>query len=55
MELDYCHHRVQVRVASRVVERLKDLYLRKLGNFKKIPGMLGYKGKCEVGNLASKF
>ena len=39
-ELDYYHHRVNVRVASRVAERLKSWDLRKLGNFRKIAEML---------------
>ena len=40
MGLDHCHQKVNLRVASRVDERLKDLGSR-LGNFKKIPEMLG--------------
>ena len=42
-ELDYYHQKVNVRVTSRVHEQLK-MDLRKLGNFKRITGMLGYHG-----------
>ena len=45
MELDYHHQKVNVRVASRVAERLKAHDLRKLENFKKIPEMLGFDGE----------
>ena len=44
-ELDYYHNKTSVRVASRVSERLKPLDLRKFGNFKKIPEMLGFEGE----------
>ena len=44
-ELDYHHQKVNVRVTSRVAERLKTKNLRKLGNFKKIPEILGFDGE----------
>ena len=44
-ELDYYHQKVNIRVSSRVVERLKTEDLRKLGELKKIPEMLGSDSK----------
>ena len=41
-ELDNYHQKLNVKFASRVVGRLKTEGLRKLGNFKKIPEMLGF-------------
>ena len=41
MEPDYYHQKVNVRVA----ERLKTEDRKKLGNFKKIPEMLGLDGE----------
>ena len=43
-ELDYYQQKVNVRDASQVTEQLR-LDLRKLGNFKKIPEMLGFDGE----------
>ena len=54
-ELNYYHQKVNVRVASRVAERLKTKYLRKLGNFKKIPQMLGFDGEYPAVPLKAKF
>ena len=45
MELDYYHQKVNVRVASRIAERLKINDLRELGNFKKVPETLGFDGE----------
>ena len=44
MLLDYYHQRVNVRVATQVVEILK-MGSWKSGNFKKIPEMLGFHGE----------
>ena len=44
-ELDYCHQKVNVRVASRVAKRLMTYDLSKLGNFWKISEMLGFDGE----------
>ena len=55
MKLDYYHQKVNVRVASRVAEPLKTSDLRKLGNFKEIPGMLGFYGKYPVVHPKAKF
>ena len=52
-KLAYYHQKVNVRVASRVAERLKDL--RKLGNFKKIPKMLGFDGEYPAAPQRAKF
>ena len=49
-KLDYYHHKVSVRVASRVPELLK-----KLGNFKKIPEMLAFDGKYPAVQPKAKF
>ena len=54
-ELDYYHQRWNVRVASQVVERLKTEDLRKLGNFKKIPEMLGFDGEYPATHPKGKF
>ena len=54
-ELDYYHHRVNVRVASRVAERLKSQDLRKLGNFRKIHEMLGFNGEYPAAYPKAKF
>ena len=56
-ELDYYHHRVNARVPSRVAERLKERLkdLRKLGNCKKIPEMLGFDGEYPAVHPRSKF
>ena len=50
-ELDYYHHRVNVRVA----ERLKTQELRKLGNFKEIPEILGFDGEYPATHPKAKF
>ena len=44
-ELDYYHQKKNIRVASRVPERLKTYNLRKLGDLKRIPEMLGFDGQ----------
>ena len=49
-ELVYYHQKVSVRVASRVAERLK-----KLGNFTKIPEMLGFDGEYLAVQPKAKF
>ena len=54
-ELDYYHQKGNVRVASRVVERLKTKDLSKLGNFKEIPEMLGFDGEYPAVHLKAKF
>ena len=53
-ELDYYHRKVNVRVASRIVERLKTYDLKKLGNFKKIP-KLGFDGEYPTHHPKDKF
>ena len=55
MELDYYHQSVNGRVASRAAERLKAEGLRKLGNFKKIPGMLGFHGEYPAVHPKARF
>ena len=55
MEVGYYHQKVNVRVASRVAERLKTWDLRKLGNFKKIPEMLGFDGEFPIVRPKAKF
>ena len=55
MELNYYHQKVNVRVAPRVAERLKTWNLRKLGNFKKIPEILGFDGKYPAVQPKAKF
>ena len=52
-KLDYYHQKVNVRVAWRVAERLKDL--SQLGNFKKIPEMLGFDGEYPAAPQKAKF
>ena len=47
-EIGHYHQKVNVRVASRVAER-------KLGNFKKIPEMLGFDGEFPVVHRNAKF
>ena len=54
-ELDYYHNKTSVRVASQVPERLKPSDLRKFGNFKKIPEMLGFEGEYPGGYLKPIF
>ena len=54
-ELDYYHQKVSVRVASRIAERLKTQDLRKLGNLRKIPEILGIDGEYPTVQLKSKF
>ena len=44
-ELDYYHQKVNVRVASRDIERPKTQDLRKIESFRKIPEMVGFDGK----------
>ena len=46
---------MNVRVASRVAERLKTEDLRKLGNFKEIPEMLGFDGEYTNVHPKAKF
>ena len=47
--------KVNVRVASRVAERLKTLNLRKFGNFYKIPKMLRFDGVYPAVHSQAKF
>ena len=49
-QMDYCHLKVNVQVASRVAERL-----RILGNFKKILAMHAFDGKSGVEIMGQKF
>ena len=51
IERDYYHQKVNVRVAK----LLKTLDLRKLGNFKNIPEMLGVDGEYPVGHPKAKL
>ena len=44
-ELDYSQYRVNLLVASRLVERLKTEDLRKLRKLKQSPKMLGFDGE----------
>ena len=54
-EPDYYHQKASERVASQATERLKTLDLRKLGNFQKIPTMLGFDSKYPAGHPKTKF
>ena len=54
-KLDYYHQKVSVRVTSRVAEGLKTQDLRKLGNFKKVLGMIGFGGECLAGRPKAKI
>ena len=54
-ELDYYDQKVNVRVASRVAERLKTQNLRKLRNFKNIPKMLGFHSEYPAIHPKAKF
>ena len=54
-KLDYYHQKVSVRVTSRVAEGLKTQDLRKLGNFKKVLGMIGFGGECLAGRPNAKI
>ena len=49
-ELDYYYHKVNVRVASQISERLKTYDSRKLGNSEKIFEMIGINGECLAGH-----
>ena len=49
--LDYYHQKVNTRIASRVAKLLKTYDLRKLRNFKQIPGMLELDRECQAGHL----
>ena len=53
-KLDCYHQKVNIQVASRVAERLKTCDLRKLGNFKKIPEMLGFDGDYSAAHPKAK-
>ena len=55
MELNYYHHRVNVRVAEQVAERLKTQDLRKLCNLKKNPEMLEFDGEYLAAPQKPKF
>ena len=46
---------MNVRVASRVAERLKTYDVRKLGNFKKMSEILGFDGKYPAVQLKANF
>ena len=48
-ELDHYHQKVNAQVALWVVELLKTEDLIKLGNFKKIPEMIGFDGDYPAG------
>ena len=54
-ELDYYHKKVNVRVTSRVAERLKTQDFRKFENFKKIPEMLRFDGKYPANTQKANF
>ena len=54
-ELHYFHQNVSARVTSRVAEPLKTEDLRELGNFQKIPEMLGFHGEYSVVQPKAKF
>ena len=53
-ETNSYHQKVNMQVASRVAERLKTCDLRKLGNFKKIPEMLGFDGDYPAAHPKAK-
>ena len=53
--LDYYHNKKSLRVSSRVTERLEHSDLRKFGNFKKIPEMLGFEGEHPGGYPKANF
>ena len=46
---------MSVRVTARVAEGLKTQDLRKLGNFKKVLGMIGFGGECLAGRSKAKI
>ena len=46
---------MSVRVTSRVAEGLKTQDLRKLGNFKKVLGMIGFGGERLAGRPKAKI
>ena len=46
---------MNVRVASRVAKRVKTQGLKKSGNFKKIPELLGFNGQYPAGYPKDKF
>ena len=54
-ELVYYHHRMNVSVASWVAEGLKTEDFSKLGNFNKIPEILGFDGKNPAVHPKAKF
>ena len=53
-ELNYYYQKVNLRVASWVADRIK-AYLKKLGNFKKIPKMLQFDGEHPTSHPRGKF
>ena len=53
-ELDYYQQNMNVRVASRIAERLKAEDIREVGNFKKIPENLEIDNKCPTGHPKAK-
>ena len=54
-ERDYYHQKLNVRVASPVMERPKTQDLRKLRNFKKIPEMFETDDEYPAGHLKDVF
>ena len=55
MGQDYYHQEVNVQVTSWVFEWLKTKDPRELGNFKKIPEMLGFYGEYPADHVKPKF
>ena len=55
LELDYYHKKVNRGVVSQVAERLSTYDLKKLGNFKIIPGKLAIHAKSTAGHRKAKF
>ena len=53
--LDYYNKKENTWVASYVGERRKIWDLKKVGNFKKIPEMLGIEGEKQTGQPKGKF
>ena len=51
----FYHQKVNVWTASQVVERLKTYYIRKVGNYKKIPDKLRFDGTYSANHLKAKF
>ena len=54
-ELNYYLQSMSLRVAEQVAEQCETQYFGKLGNFKKIPEILGFDSKYSAGHSKAKF